>query len=167
MFFTKSRKQRAEVQEYLQWVGDMLDPDGAVVETDHRSAVRHARIYPALLAPWENDAPVLAESTYGLTRDLSTRGMALIISRKFAKEEVLVGIWPTNEILTAATTKPGFLVGQIRSQVEIGAAFYKVGLELQRCLDAQHPQFDKLYQHAKCLLPSNQLPLLRMNAAHG
>jgi len=165
MLFSKGRKQRRDMENYLRRVSDMTNPNSAPVDSNRRVENRFSRIFPVLIAPWEGDAPVLTQCTYGLTKDLSDHGMAIVITRPLKKQEVVVGIWPTNELLTASSSKPGFMLGEVRMEVEIGAAFYQLGVQLNEMVDETHPQFDKLRAQAKCLLPPSQLKLLKASPA--
>ena len=161
MFFSKVRKRRREMENYLRRISDMTNPNSAKVDDNRRGESRFSRIFPVLIAPWENDAAALAQCTFGLTRDMSEHGMSVVITRPFRKTEVVVGIWPTNELLTASSSKPGFILGTVRQEVEIGAAFYQLGVQLNELLGEEHPQFEKLFAQSKCLLPPHQLKLLR------
>ncbi len=163
MFF-KGRKQRVELETYLRKVADLTNPNGGLVEANQRQDNRITRIFPVLIAPWEHDAPVLAQCTFGLTQDVSEHGAAVILGRPFPKVPVVVGLWPTNELLTAPSSKPGFLLGEVRQESEIGAAFYKLGVLFKELLDESHPAFDKLAHQARCLLPPDQLQLLKQVA---
>src|ERR671924_2424146 len=111
MFFSKGRKQRRDMENYLRRVSDVTNPNSAPEEENRRAENRFSRIFPVLIAPWENDTAVLAQCTYGLTKDLSEHGMAIVITRPFKKTDVVIGTWPTNELLTASSSKPGFILG--------------------------------------------------------
>jgi len=165
MLFSKGRKQRREMESYLRRVSDMTNPNGGSSEGNVRAENRFSRIFPVLIAPWENDVPLLTNCTYGLTKDLSEHGIAVVITRPFKQKNVVIGIWPTNELITAGSSKPGFMLGEVRAEFEIGAAFYQLGIQLQEMIDDSHPQFDKLRTQVKCLLPPDQLKLLKASVA--
>jgi hypothetical protein len=166
VFFLKGRKTRVELENYLSHISDITNPQGGS-EEQKRKESRVSRIFPVLLAPWENDGPVMTQCTYGLTRDLSGHGVSVVIQRPFRKSEVVVGVWPTNEMLTAGSSQPGFILGEVRQEFEIGAAYYHLGILLKELVSAEHPSFDKLCTQAKCLLPPEQLRLLKNPAGHG
>ncbi|MBM3998586.1 MAG: hypothetical protein FJ297_03415 [Planctomycetes bacterium] len=161
MFLFKGRRQRFELEGYLRKVADLTNPNGGAVETTQRRDSRINRVFPVLIAPWEDEQPVLAQCTFGLTQDVSEHGVAVILSRKFPMVRVVVGMWPTNEMLTATSSKPGFLVGDVRQTHEIGAAFHHIGVLLKELLDESHPAHEKLAHQARCLLPPDQLHLLK------
>jgi len=53
------------------------------------------------------------------------------------------------------------MLGEVRMEVAIGAAFYQLGVQLNEMVDETHSQFEKLRTQAKCLLPPHQLKLLK------
>jgi hypothetical protein len=163
VFFLKGRRARVELENYLSRVAEVTHPDGASDEENQRSESRISRIFPVLIAPWEDNGPVIGQFTYGLSRDISSHGMSIVLTRPFRKIncEVVVGMWPTNELLTAVSTPPGFILGEVRQEVEMGAAFYRLGVMFKELVDEQHPSHEKLYAQAKCLLPPEQLRQLK------
>jgi hypothetical protein len=70
-------------------------------------------------------------------------------------------MWPTNELLTACSSTPAFLLGEVRQEVEIGAAFYNLGILLKELVDDDHPWIEKLRVQARCLLTPDELRLLK------
>lgn len=162
MFFLKGQRDRHDLQHFLRCIADLTNPDGNVEAVGLRRDHRLLRTFPIFLVPLDHDNLNWKESALGLSHDISERGMGAIINRRFAHQHVVVGLWPTNELVTAATSRPGFIRGEIRGQGEMGGGFYRLGILFKGLLNESHPDYETLFQRAKSLLPPEQLRLWKM-----
>ena len=146
MFSFDTRKRLGEVRGFLRHLVDLSSPNLPPLEGDSRSQPRSNRALPVLLAPWEHAQPVVDESTYALTKDISDRGLSLVLGQPFKSLEVVVGLW---------LDSPRFVLGDVRQNVPIGGGFWQIGVELTELLEAvDHPQIQTLVPLATRLVPS-------------
>jgi hypothetical protein len=157
MLFFGGRKNKA-LESTIRKIAELTNP--ASGETASRGESRIQRILPVLVTPVEGDQPQIARSTYGLTKDLSEHGMAIIVSRHLELGEAIIGLWPTNEFISAATSSPIFFRGVLRGQSDMGAAFVRVGVQLDSVVAESDAELWGLAERAKCLLAPDQLQLL-------
>jgi len=129
----------------LRHLVDLSSPNLPPLEGDARAQARSNRALPALLTPWEHAQPVVDESTYALTKDVSDRGLSLVLGQPFKSFEVAVGLW---------VDSPRFVLGEVRQNVPLGGGFWQIGVELTGLLDcAQYPQIQSLMPLASRLVP--------------
>jgi hypothetical protein len=145
MFSFDTRKRLGEVRGFLRQVVDLTSPNLPPLEGDMRSESRSNRALPALLAPWEHSRAVVDESTYALTKDISDRGLSLVLHQPFKSVEVVVGVW---------LSSPRFVLGEVRQNAPIGGGFWQLGVELTDVLDpVAYPQIRNLEALAARLVP--------------
>jgi len=146
MFSFDTRKRLGEVRGFLRQLVDLNSPNLPPLEGNSRLQTRSNRALPALLAPWEHAQPVVDESTYAFTKDVSDRGLSLVLGQPFKSFEVVVGLW---------LDSPRFVLGEVRQNVPLGGGFWQIGVELTDLLDSvQHPQIQSLMALASRLVPS-------------
>ncbi|HUT94749.1 MAG TPA: hypothetical protein VMY37_35155 [Thermoguttaceae bacterium] len=146
MFSFDTRKRLREVGDFLRQLVDLSSPNLPPLEGDFRSQTRSNRTLPALLSPWEHAQPVVDESTYAFTKDISDRGLSLVLGQPFKSFEAVVGLW---------LDSPRFVLGEVRQNVPLGGGFWQIGVELTGVLDsAEHPQIQSLMPLASRLVPS-------------
>ncbi len=75
-----------------------------------------------LVVPVENGQPLLNETFAGVTKELSSTGLALILHEPKAPDEVLVGFRYEGEM--------HFASGTARHLNPMGGGFYQLGIEL-------------------------------------
>lgn len=148
MFSFDTRKRLGEVRAFLRCLVDLSSPNLPPLEGDSRSQTRSNRALPALLCPWEHAQPVLDESTYAFTKDVSDRGLSLVLGQPFKSLEVVVGLW---------LASPRFVLGEIRQNVPLGGGFWQIGVELTGLLDpVDYPQIQSLMPLASRLVPGGK-----------
>ena len=146
MFSFDTRKRLGEVRDFLRQLVDLSSPNLPPLEGDFRSQTRSNRVLPVLLSPWEHAQPVVDESTYAFTKDISDRGLSLVLGQPFKSFEVVVGLW---------LDSPRFVLGEVRQNVPLGGGFWQIGVELTGLLDSvEHPQIQSLMPLASRLVPS-------------
>ena len=157
MLFFGGRKNKA-LEATIRKIAEVTNP--TTDESKDRAESRIQRILPVLVTPVAAGQIQLDRSTFGLTKDLSEHGMALVVSRHLELGDAIIGLWPTSEFVSAATSNPVFFRGALRSQNDMGAAYVRVGAHLDSVMDEIDPEFETLSERAKCLLPPEQLQLL-------
>lgn len=145
MFAFDNRKRLCEVRRFVRQLVDLTSPNVSPLEGEARTENRSNRALPALLVPWENDQPVVDESTYAITKDFSDRGLALVLPQPFKSVLVVVGLW---------LDSPRFALAEVRQNVPLGGGFWQIGVELTRLLDStESPQVQPLLPLAARLVP--------------
>ena len=145
MFSFDGRKRCVEVRGFLRQLVDLTSPNRPPLAGELRSENRSNRSLPALLAPWEDNGPVVDESTYALTKDFSERGLALVLHQPFRAVHIVVGLW---------LESPRFALGEVRQNAPLGGGFWQLGVKLTGLLDsAESPQIQCLVPLMTRLLP--------------
>lgn len=157
MMFFGGRKNKA-LEKTIRRIAEVTNPE--TEESAARTESRIMRILPVLVTPVIDGQIKVEKSTFGLTKDLSEHGMAMIVSRHLELGDAIVGLWPTNEFVSAASSEPIFFRGILRSQTDMGAAFVRVGVQLESVLSEEEAEICGLSERAKCLLAPDQLQLL-------
>jgi hypothetical protein len=86
------------------------------------------------------------ESTYAFTKDVSDRGLSLVLPQPFKSVEVVVGLW---------LDSPRFVLGEVRQNVPLGGGFWQIGVQLNEVLCAvDHPPLEALLPMATRLVPT-------------
>jgi hypothetical protein len=148
MFSFDTRRRLCEVRDFLRHLVDLTSPNLPPLEGDSRLGARSHRALPALLVPWEHGQPVVDESTYVLTKDVSDRGLSLVLGQPFKSIEVVVALW---------LDSPRFVFGEVRQNAPVGGGFWQIGVELTNLLDpAEYPQVESLVPLATRLVPRAQ-----------
>lgn len=132
MLFTKEQGELYQLRGYLRRICDVTSPNLPRLD-EGRGEDRVSRTVPVLLTTWENNRPVLRETTTALTRDISDRGLSVTLCQAFHAENVVVGFW----IAGARGCGPWFFLAAVRHNVAIGGGFWALGLEVLRRLTSQ------------------------------
>ena len=154
MFDFKKRQKLLELQRVLRRIGDLTIPGLPPFDGESRTDSRQNRSIPALLVPWESGVPVLADAVYAMTKDLSDRGISIILPQPFRAAQVVIGFWPVTNSPSPLDREPCFFVGEVRQNVEIGGGFWQFGVCVTRILD-ERDQIARLAPHAAHLVPKS------------
>jgi hypothetical protein len=151
MFSFNSQKKLVELQKYVRRLCDRTTAELSPLEGESRSDSRHYRVIPTILSPWEDDGPVLHESAFVLTKDVSERGVGLVLEQPFRAERVVLGFWLPHE------DHPDFFLGDIRQNSPIGGGFWVIGIELvDVATPAETKALQRLLPMAEKLLPAKR-----------
>jgi hypothetical protein len=156
MFSFARRKSVMNVAPVVRRITDLTSPNLAPPDGDARSESRYNRSLPALLAPWEKDAVIAGECTWTLSKNLSDRGVALLLQQPFRAAAVVVGFWPPSAYCPAEHFGPFFILGEVRENVEIGGGYWQLGIAFTQLLNDQL-QVRELMPLAARLLPPRVL----------
>lgn len=126
--FARRRTPRnPEVHKVIQRFLNAVNPDLAKIDDESRCDYRSHRTVPVLLAPNE-DGISLEEACYALTKNLSVRGLALVLPQPFRAKRVAVGFWFAEQ--------GHFVSGEVRQNVPLGGGFWQLGVEVTHVLSA-------------------------------
>ncbi len=154
MFSFTRRKKRLELQTLLTRLVDLTTPNLTHFNEEDRIAKRYIRVLPVLLAPWEDERPVVAEATTALTKDLSERGVALILNQPFRADELLVGFLVPPMDTTGKDMDALFAKGHLRQCIPLGGGYWQLGIELIDFIDeAQTPAIAEIMPLLESLAP--------------
>ncbi|HUY88455.1 MAG TPA: PilZ domain-containing protein [Pirellulales bacterium] len=125
--FARRRTPRnPAVHKVIQRFLNAVNPDLAKFDDESRCDYRSHRTVPVLLAPHE-DGISLDEACYALTKNLSVRGLALVLPQPFRAERVAVGFWFAEQAQ--------FVSGEVRQNVPLGGGFWQLGVEVTQVLN--------------------------------
>lgn len=125
MFSFDNRKQTLEVQRRVRRLADLTTPNLDQQGSQERAEDRCNRTIPVLLCPWEDNRPALDACMYALTKDISTRGVGLVMNQPFRAVEVVVGFWLDDERMQ----QPWFFLGTTQRLQKIGGGYWAMGIE--------------------------------------
>jgi len=160
-FSFKERNKQIELRNCLRRIVDITSPNLPPLEGDARSDNRYNRTIPVLLAPWEDDGPVVDESATALTKDFSELGIALVLHQPFRAEQVVIAFRLSSEPRLEVGSTLYFVLGSVRQNAPIGGGFWQLGIMLTDLLNrADLPQLEPLVSITSDLVPSpaNELP---------
>lgn len=147
MFSFDTRKRLCEVRDFVRRLVDLTTP-APPDSGEFRAEERSNRALPVLLTPWEDGQPAVDESTYAITKDLSDRGLSLVLQQPLKSAQVVVGLWMES---------PRFALAEVRQNASLGGGFWQLGLELTQLLDvAEFPQAQRLIPLAGWLAPRDK-----------
>ena len=78
--------------------------------------------------------PCLDEATFVLTKDISLGGIGIIANKKIRSGELLVCLWPDENV----SESPCFFLGKVRRNSRIGGGFWILGIELMEFANQEH-----------------------------
>jgi hypothetical protein len=148
MFLFKANRPRDSVAPFLRRICD-LTTDIAPLGDQSRTHNRYHRVLPALLCPWEDDAPVADSHLFALTKDISDDGLGLTLPQRLQAERVAVGLW-----LPAGGSTPWFFLGDVKTNFALGGGFWLLGVRLTEVAHEESAQeLEPLRTLAQRLLP--------------
>lgn len=117
-----SFSERAKVVESQKLLRRIMDASSLNLfhEGSSRGETRSNRTIPVLLLPYEDGRVVLQKAVYAVSKDLSSQGIALILSEPLHAERVVVGL--------LVDDRPRFLLGEVRQASAVGGGFWQVGV---------------------------------------
>jgi len=122
--FLNRFEERNKRQGVWKTLRRLADSTVAVFPSEHetrRLQNRHMRCIPLLVVPWQNDQPKLAGAIYGLIKDVSDQGLAIIVEEHFTARSILCSF---------RLDEPVYLVGEVRHDRPLGGGFRQLGVEL-------------------------------------
>lgn len=132
MFSFNARKKSLDFAPLIRRICDITAFD-AHLASQARCENRYNRTIPVVHCPWIDDQPVNDKSQLAITKDLSDRGVGLILSHVL-EGEVVIGFWLTSEELE----EPWFFRATIRSNEPIGGGLWYVGAQFQEFLNTDY-----------------------------
>jgi hypothetical protein len=159
MFPFGRRPRNLAVHKVIRRILDAVHPEPASFDYEARWEHRLHRTAPVLLAPYDRELSI-QEATFALTKNLSTRGLALVLPQPFRAERVAVGFWFAEQAY--------FVSGEVRQNVPLGGGFWQLGIELTESLNpAQTPDIRRMVSLAARLDPRlNQEALAATELIH-
>lgn len=117
-----------EVERQLRRLIETSNPRRYPSQHDCRREERSDRTLPVLLIPLESRGPVVAETIFAVTKNLSGEGAAVVIQQPFPADEAVLGVWNDGTLT--------FLTGNVCYRTPLEAGFLQVGLLLTGTLSA-------------------------------
>lgn len=155
MFSFATRKKLVDMQPHLRRICDLTAPNNAAAAGLPRTENRYNRSIPALLAPWEEHRPVPDRGVVAITRDLSDRGVGLILTHPVEASDVVVGFYLASDVMQ----EPWFFRGMISRCDAMGGGFWLLGIELVEYMNEQwRDELEPLFGRAQKLLPPVSTP---------
>jgi hypothetical protein len=155
MFSFDSRKKKLEVQSRVKRLADLTTPNLGCPSSHDRAEDRCNRTLPVLLCPWEEGGPVEEFCTFALTKDVSSRGLGLIMSQPFRAGEVIVGFWLNVEEMD----EPWYFLGTSQRLQKVGGGYWTLGIEFSEFVGpARARQLASLTARAQQLRPTSAAP---------
>lgn len=137
MFSFATRKKQNEVQRLLRRAMDTTSPNRPPLDGELRGESRSNRTLPVLLVACVDGRPTAEERIIALTKDFSSRGVAVVLPQPFRAEHVLIAFWLEGH--------PEFVRGQVRQNVPLGGGYWQLGVELtERLSIATSPELGAL-----------------------
>jgi len=126
MFSFTKRSGKIEVQRLLRRIIDASAFSHVPRSDEARGESRSNCMAAALVTPCEKGSLLLDRSVFGITKDWSSQGVAIVAPLAQVSETVVLGILVESE--------PHFLLGSVRKTTPIGGGFWQLGIELTELL---------------------------------
>lgn len=126
MFWFNKRDKHFAVHKVIRRLINNSTPGRIPLEGDARWETRSNRTIPVLLVPYDHNEVSVDEAAYALSKNLSSQGLALVLSQPFRAEQVVVAFWSGDEA--------HFVLGRVRQNVPLGGGFWQLGLEAMELL---------------------------------
>lgn len=136
----EQRKKLQDVWRSIRRLVDKYAPNHTTM--GGRKFKRCSRCLPALLASWKN-GKITGGPYWGITKDFSDNGMALVLPEPLEAEDVVCGLW---------TGSPVFLAGIVREMQPFGGNFWLASLEFVERVESC--RVSSLLPFAEQLVPS-------------
>lgn len=150
-----NKKTREELRSLLHRITDLTNPNLPPLDGEFRTESRSNRSIPVLVVPWEDDRPLVDETTTALTKDFSDRGLALILHQPFHVEQVVVGFLLSRDSRELLGGEPRFLLGDVVQNVALGGGYWQLCLELSEVLTtSDNKSLASLVPYTAQLVPS-------------
>jgi hypothetical protein len=147
MLWFQSRDKHVEIHRVIRRLINASTPNRIPLNGESRWELRSNRTIPVLLVPYDDNELSASELAYALTKNLSSRGLALVLHQPFRAEQVVVGIWSHDQA--------HFVSAIVRQCVSLGGGFWQIGVEATELLStAQCPDLTRLVPWAARLDPS-------------
>lgn len=146
MLWFQSHDKYLEVNRVIRRLINNFVPNRIPLKGESRWELRSNRTMPVLLVPYDNNDLSVNEVAYALTKNLSSRGLALVLHQPLRAEQVVVGIW--------SNAHPYFVSGKVRQMLALGGGFWQIGVETEELLCPKHsPELARLLPWAARLDP--------------
>jgi hypothetical protein len=147
MLWFQSRDKHAEVHRVIRRLINASTPNRIPLRGESRWELRSNRTIPVLLVPYDDNELSVGELAYGLTKNLSGQGLALVLHQPLRADRLVVGIWSGNEA--------HFVSGEVRQSIALGGGFWQIGVEAVELLSiGRSPELTRLLPWAARLDPS-------------
>lgn len=158
MFFFAKRRKLAQVQQLIGRLIDRSTPNLRKDLKDLRCEQRYNRSLPVLIVPMIEGKPKVQFTGFGVTQNISNKGVALLSQQPIKTEEALVGFWQDGAC--------DFVLADIRHRSTVEGGYWQIGLELSEVvLPGDFPELDQLSVLAGQLVASDTAAELDMALA--
>ena len=132
----------------MRRVTDITSPNLVTDDTNARLSTRSGRTIPTLLIPCENGEPLVDETRFAVTKNLSSQGASFVLQQPLDSEVVVVCFLQESECV--------FVRGQqcYRKPLEFG--FWQIGIELLEMISfGEYESLQRLSELSKQLCLSS------------
>lgn len=153
MFGFRRRKTGLDMQAHLRRIADLTIPNRTSSENPLRFEDRNNRTVPVLVCPWTEDGPDLSRCVMAVTKDISDRGVSVVMNHPLVTEEVVIGFFLPGTVML----EPWFFRGAPRRNVSIGGGFWLLAVELLELMNQNgKSHIEPLFPIAQKLLPTSR-----------
>ncbi len=160
MFGFSNRKNEYEVRDLLARLINQTAPNLGTLEGDDRRDSRSNRTLPVILVVWENGRPNPKETTSVVTKDVSDRGISVVLRAPLRVDKLVVALFVPRERQDPRTGEPAFALAEVRQHCGLGGGFWQTGLEFTELLSvAKYPELEQIVPLVTKLTPPVVVPL--------
>ena len=128
--------QDLELKIFLRRICRLTMPSRRSLDAESRREDRQPRSFPLLLCPWQDGAPVEADSHFVVARDVSNHGMGLLLSEPVWSEQFVIGVQPDKN----DPSQPWFFLGDTRHLTDLGGGCWALGIKFTEFANARFVQ---------------------------
>ncbi len=146
MYTFTERQKQLDVQKFLCRLADRTTSKGFSNRYERRNEGRTGQSMPVYLARWDGECLSKDEATIGLSRDVSSQGIAVVVVGPFQAKRIVMAFW--------VESRPCFALGNVQNETFLGGGYRRLGVELIELLDvAEHPALEELMPLTARLAP--------------
>lgn len=149
MLFLKKRRNTVDLAPYVRRIIDVTTPNLPSQGNVGRTENRYNRTIPVLLTGWSAKGGVEKPIKFAVTKDLTDRGISVVLDAPLPTTEIMVGFW----LSATQTETPWFFLGKTVRQQPIGGGFQLHAIELlEYATETYAKQLHKVLPLARQLL---------------
>ena len=153
MLFLKKRRQTIDLAPYMRRIIDLTTPNLPSQGNVGRTENRYNRSIPVLVTGWTEKGDVTKPVTFGVTKDLTDKGISVILFGELELSHVMVGFW----LSAQHAETPLFCLGHCLRQQAIGGGFNLWAIELYEfATETYASKIQKIMPLANQLLPPDK-----------
>jgi hypothetical protein len=137
LLFSSKEKRRKEAQVNLTKIINQHCPAHGGAHIDERGEWRVNATLPVYVVPIQNNVPDVAAAFASVTKEISSSGLCVVMTRRLEVREVMVAVKSDDLVC--------YFRGEVRHQGPLGAGLFQCGVQIAESVPSgEYPQLASL-----------------------